>query len=121
MKDKVEIIDDRIKSHFTGARANRKELATKIADALAIRILCDDLDKHNGATATSLKEDLCCTISAADDPELLLDTIQSTAKQLVTATAGQYIDQDSVSSEFYIRTEGGINIPQLIPLLGGGI
>ena len=32
----------------------------------------------------------------------------------MTATAGQYIDQDSVSSEFYIRTEGGINIPQLI-------
>ena len=62
VKDKVEIIDDRIKSHFTGARANRKEIATKIADALAIRILCDDLDKHNGATATSLKEDLCCTI-----------------------------------------------------------
>jgi hypothetical protein len=33
---------------------------------------------------------------------------------LVTATAGQYVDQDTVSSDFYIRTEGGINIPQLI-------
>lgn len=114
VKDKVEIIADRIKNHFIGARANRKELATKIANALAIRILCDDLDKRNGASAGSLKEDLCNTISSADDPELLLAAIESTAKQLVTATSGQYVDQDSISADFYIRTEGGINIPQLI-------
>jgi len=114
VKDKVEIIDDRIKNHFIGARTNRKELAIKIANALAIRILCDDLDKRNGANAQSLKEDLCYTISSADDAELLLAAIESTAKQLVTATAGQYVDQDSISADFYIRTEGGINIPQLI-------
>jgi hypothetical protein len=114
VKDKVEIIDDRIKNHFTGARVNRKDLAMKIANALAIRILCDDLDKRNGANAQSLKEDLCHTISSADDPELLLAAVESTAKQLVTATAGQYVDQDSISADFYIRTEGGINIPQLI-------
>ena len=54
VKDKVEIINDRINSHFTSARANRKELATKIANALAIRVLCDDLDKHNGANIQSL-------------------------------------------------------------------
>lgn len=58
VKDKVEIITDRIQSHFVNARANRKELASNIAHALAIRILCDDLDKHNGASAHSLKEDL---------------------------------------------------------------
>lgn len=114
VKDKVEIIDDRIKNHFTGARSNRKELAVKVANALAIRILCDDLDKRNGANAQSLKEDLCNTITGADDPELLLAAIESTAKQLVTATSGQYVDQDSISADFYIRTEGGINIPQLI-------
>jgi len=114
VKDKVEIINDRIKNHFIGARANRKELATKIANALAIRILCDDLDKRNGASAESLKEDLCNTITSADGPELLLAAIESTAKQLVTATSGQYVDQDSISADFYIRTEGGINIPQLI-------
>ncbi len=114
VKDKVEIINDRIKNHFICARANRKELATKIAHALAIRILCDDLDKRNGANAHSLKEDLCNTIAGVDNPELLLAAIESSAKQLVTATSGQYIDQDSMSSEFYIRTEGGVNIPQLI-------
>ena len=114
VKDKTEIIIDRINSHFKGARGNRKQLATKICNALAIRILSDDLDKRNGASAHSLKEDLCNTISGADDPELLLAAVESTAKQLVTATSGQYVDQDTISSDFYIRTEGGINIPQLI-------
>jgi hypothetical protein len=114
VKDKVEIILDRVSNHFIGARANRKEIAQSIAQALAIRILCDDLDKRNGASGQSLKEDLCVTIKGVDEPELLLAAIDSTAKQLVTATAGQYIDQDVISSDFYIRTEGGINIPQLI-------
>jgi len=114
VRDKVDIISGRVANHFTGARANRKDIAQSIAQALAIRILCDDLDKRNGANANSLKEDLCVTISNVDEPELLLATIDSTAKQLVTATAGQYVDQDIVSADFYIRTEGGINIPQLI-------
>lgn len=114
VRDKVDIIIGRINNHFVGARANRKEIAESIVQALAIRILCDDLDKRNGASAHSLKEDLCVSIPNVDEPELLLASIDSTAKQLVTATAGQYVDQDTVSSDFYIRTEGGINIPQLI-------
>ncbi len=114
VRDKVDIITGRITNHFTGARANRREIAQSIAQSLAIRILCDDLDKRNGASANSLKEDLCVSIPNVDEPELLLAAIDSTAKQLVTATAGQYVDQDTVSADFYIRTEGGINIPQLI-------
>jgi len=114
VRDKVDIISDRVASHFTGARANRKDMAQSIAQALAIRILCDDLDKRNGASAHSLKEDLCVTIANVDDPELLLAAIENTAKQLVTATAGQYVDQDTVSADYYIRTEGGVNIQQLI-------
>ncbi len=114
VRDKVDIITGRITNHFIGARANRKDIAQSIAQALAIRILCDDLDKRNGASAHSLKEDLCVSIPNVDEPELLLAAIDSTAKQLVTATAGQYVDQDTVSSDFYIRTEGGINIQQLI-------
>ncbi len=114
VRDKVDIITGRITNHFSGARSNRKEIAQSIAQALAIRILCDDLDKRNGANTLSLKEDLCVTIAGIDEPELLLAAIDSTAKQLVTATAGQYVDQDTVSADFYIRTEGGINIPQLI-------
>ena len=114
VRDKVENISSRVANHFTGARANRKEIAQSIAQALAIRILCDDLDKRNGASANSLKEDLCVTIPNVDDPDLLLAAIDSTAKQLVTSTSGQYVEQDTVSADYYIRTEGGINIPQLI-------
>lgn len=114
VRDKVDIISGRVANHFTGARTNRKELAQSIAQALAIRILCDDLDKRNGASGHSLKEDLCVTLPNVDEPEFLLAAIESTAKQLVSATGGQYVDQDPVSADFYIRTEGGINIPQLI-------
>ena len=114
VRDKLDIITSRISEHFVGARANRKNLAQSISQALAIRILCDDLDKRNGATAHSLKEDLCVTFNNIDEPELLLAAIENTAKQLVSATSGQYVDLDIVSSDFYIRTEGGINIPQLI-------
>ncbi|MBK6682826.1 MAG: hypothetical protein IPG53_23945 [Ignavibacteriales bacterium] len=44
-KDKMEIIEDRINNHFTGARANRKALASKISKALAIRIYVTILTK----------------------------------------------------------------------------
>lgn len=114
VRDKVDIISGRVTNHFIGARANRKDIAQSISQALAIRILCDDLDKRNGASAHSLKEDLCVTLAGVDEPDLLLAAIDSTAKQLVTATAGQYVDQDTVSADFYIRTEGGINIVQII-------
>lgn len=114
VRDKIEIIYDKINVHFTGARENRKHLATSITNALAIKILCDDLDKKNGATVHSLKEDICLTLSGVDDPEFLLANIESTASQVVSATAGQYVDRDQISSEFYIRVEGGINISQVI-------
>jgi hypothetical protein len=114
VRDKVDNIMDRINNHFGGARANRKMLASSIAQALAIRILCDDLDKRNGASALSLKEDLCVTLPNIDQPEFLLDTVENTAKQLVQATSGQYVDLDNLSAEYFIRTEGGINIPQLV-------
>jgi hypothetical protein len=114
VKDNMDIIVDRIQNHFTGARSNRKELAMRIASALAIRILSDDLDKRNGASGTSLKEQLCVTLPAVDDPELLTAAVDNTAKHLVSATGGQYVSQDEISGEYYIRTEGGINVPQLI-------
>ncbi len=114
VKDKVEIVYDRINSHFVKGRLSRKGLAQQITNALAIRILCDDLDKHNGASADNLKEDLCQTIAGVDDPELLVQNIDSVANQLKSATTGQYVDQDVVSSQYYLRTEGGINIPQIV-------
>jgi hypothetical protein len=114
VRDKMETVNEKINSFFIDGRKNRKELAAKIANGLAISILCDDLDKRNGANANSIKEDLCETIPHVDEAEFLLAAIDSTAKQLVTATSGQYIDQDPTSGEFHIRTEGGINITQLI-------
>lgn len=114
VRDKLEIIEDRIKMHFVDGRANRKELAERISHALAVRILCDDLDKKNGANISSLKEDLCYTISSIEEPELLTAAIETTANGLVSATGGQYVDQDPTSNEYFIRTEGGINAPQII-------
>ncbi|MEX0981357.1 MAG: DUF6079 family protein [Bacteroidales bacterium] len=114
VRDKVEIIYDKIKVHFTGARENKRQLATSITNALAIKILCDDLDKRNGATVHSLKEDICLTLPGVEDPEFLLANIESTASHVVSATAGQYVDREQISSEFYIRVEGGINISQVI-------
>lgn len=114
VRDKMENIYGLIDNHFTGARANRKDVAISIANALAITILCDDLNKRNGASANSLKEDLCATIKGIDTPELLLDAIDSSAKQLVKATSGQYIEQDEISSNYYIREETGPNILQTI-------
>ncbi len=114
VRDKIDIIYDRLNNHFVRGRAGKKGLAKQITDALAIRVLCDDLDRHNGASAYNLKEDLCITLPGVDNPELLTQTIESVANQLKTATAGQYVDQDSVSADFCIRTEGGVNIPQII-------
>lgn len=114
VRDKMETVNEKINNFFTDGRANRKELATKIANGLAISILCDDLDKRNGANPNSLKEDLCETIPHVDDSELLLAAIDSTGKQLVTATSGQYVDKDSTSGEYFIRTEGGINVTQVV-------
>ncbi len=114
VKDKMEIVDSKIDTFFVAGRASKKDLAKKIANGLAISILCDDLDKRNGASTNSLKEDICETIPLIDDADLLLDVVESTANQLVTATAGQYVDQDPTSSEYYIRTEGGVNVTQLI-------
>ena len=112
--EKAEVIQDNINNHFTGARSNRKELAQRIANSLCIRILGDELDKRNGALGGNLKEDLCVTLTGVDDPELLTAARESTAILLVTATSGQYVDQDSQCLEFYVRTEGGVYIPQVI-------
>lgn len=114
IRDKMLVIKEAIDRYFVSGRKNRKPLAESIVNALAIMILSDDLDKKNGATALSLKEDLCKTIPMIDSSELLTATFETTAKQLVTATSGQYVDEDTLSSKFYIRTEGGINIPQII-------
>lgn len=116
INDKVEIIEEKVKNYFTSKPAlkSKMPLAKRIANALAIRALCDDLDKHLGANAFTLKEDLCYTIMGIDEPEYLQDTIATTANNLITATQGQYVVKDDQSEDFYIRTEGGINVEQIV-------
>ena len=116
INDKVEIIEEKVKNYFTSKPAlkSKMPLAKRIANALAIRALCDDLDKHLGANAFTLKEDLCYTIMGIDEPDFLQDTIATTANNLITATQGQYVVKDDESEDFYIRTEGGINVEQIV-------
>lgn len=116
ISDKVEIIEEKAKNYFSAKPALKSKLplAKCIANALAIRALCDDLDKHLGANAFTLKEDLCFTIMGIDDADFLQDTIATTANNLITATQGQYIVKDDQSEDFYIRTEGGINVEQIV-------
>ena len=116
INDKVGIIEQNINNHFNSVPALKKKLplAKKITNALAIRALCDDLDKHLGASAFTLKEDLCITLLDIDDPDFLKDTIETTAEGLVTATHGQYVIKDENSEDYSIRTEGGINVEQQV-------
>ena len=116
INDKVGIIEQNISNHFNSVPALKKKLplAKRITNALAIRALCDDLDKHLGASAFTLKEDLCITLLDIDDPDFLKDTIETTAEGLVTATHGQYVIKDEHSEDFSIRTEGGINVEQQV-------
>jgi hypothetical protein len=114
IKDNVDTINDKIDGYFVAGRAGKKDLAKRITNAIAICALCDDLDKHSGASAENLKENLCLTLPGIDDPGLLKETIESTASQLVKATMGQYVVREEQTEDFYIRTEGGINIEQVI-------
>ena len=114
IRDKVSIVYERINGFFIGARKGKKELAQRITNALAVRALCEDLDKHAGASAFTLKEDLCVTLPEMDDPDLLQATIESTANNLQNATQGQYVAKEEQTGDYYIRCEGGINVEQIV-------
>ena len=114
VKEITETINDKIESYFTGARAKKKDIARRISNACAIKLLQHDLNKQNGTNTEHLVDDLCLTDSMAIDRDLLLDIMDSTAKQIITATSGQYFDKDIESGEYHLRIEGGINFDQKI-------
>lgn len=114
VKDIYEIIKDRINNHFTGARNIRLPLAKSIVNALCISVLCDDLNKNNGSTPEALLNDLCITSPLADSSTILLDIYKNTCEQLIKATSGQYVDKDPNNNNYFIRTEGGINVKEEI-------
>jgi len=114
VKEITETINDKIESYFIGARAKKKNIARRISNACAIKLLQHDLNKQNGTNTEHLVDDLCLTDSMAIDRDLLLDIMDSTAKQIITATSGQYFDKDLESGEYHLRIEGGINFDQKI-------
>lgn len=114
IKEVTDTINDKIVNYFNGARASKKDIAHRITNACAIKILQADLTKQNGTNAQLLVDDLCLTDKMAMDRDFLIDIIDSTAKQIITATSGQYFDKDAENAEYHLRIEGGINFDQKI-------
>lgn len=110
----METIHQKIDENFTAARAKKAPLAHRIANACAIKILQDSLEKTNGVSAENLVDDLCHLDSSCMDREFLMDTISTTAKQIVTATVGQYFEKNDTNQEYHLRVEGGVNYEQKI-------
>lgn len=114
VKEITDTINDKINSYFTGARQSKKEIAQRIANACAIKVLQHELNKQNGTNTEHLVDDLCLTDKLADNREFLIDIMDSTAGQIITATAGQYFDKNPDNGEYHLRIEGGINFDQKI-------
>jgi hypothetical protein len=72
------------------------------------------LNKQNGPNTEHLVDDLCLTDNLATDRDFLIDIMDSTAQQMITATSGQYFDKDAENGEYHLRIEGGINFDQKI-------
>jgi hypothetical protein len=113
VKDVTGTINDKIEAYFTGVRANKKELARRIVNACAIKILQHDISKQNGTNTSQLVDDLCLTDKLADKREFLIDIVDSTAQFLLTANSGQYFDKNPENGEYHFRF-GGTNYDQNI-------
>lgn len=114
VKKITEVLSDKINTYFTGNRERSKPIAQRIANACAIKLLQADLDKQNGTNSEQLVDDLCLTKYPALDRKLLIDIIDVTANQMISATSGQYFDKNAENSEYHIRIKGGINFDQKI-------
>jgi hypothetical protein len=114
VKEITDTINDKIESYFIGVRASKKDIAKRITNACAIKLLQHELNKQNGTNAEHLVDDLCLTDKLASDRDFLMDIMDSTAQQIITATSGQYFDKDPENGEYHLRVEGGINFDQKI-------
>lgn len=110
----MDIIHQKINENFTGGRAKKVPLAHRIADACAVKILQDTLEKTNGVNAETLTDDLCYLDTICLDREFLINVIDTTANQIVTATVGQYFEKNTTNQEYHLRVEGGVNYEQKI-------
>lgn len=107
-------IHQKIDENFTGARAKNATLAHRIANACAVKILQDSLVKTNGTTAESLVDDLCYLSPNCIDRDFLIDIVNTTSSQIVSATVGQYFEKNNANQEYHLRVEGGVNYEQKI-------
>lgn len=107
-------IHQKINENFTGARAKKAPLAHRIADACAVKILQDSLEKTNGVNAENLVDDLCYIDATCLDRDFLIDVVNTTAGQIVSATVGQYFEKNNTNQEYHLRVEGGVNYEQKI-------
>ncbi len=114
VREITETINDKIESYFTGVRTSKKIIAKRITNACAIKILQHELNKQNGTNTEHLVDDLCLTDKLADDRDFLIDIMDSTSQQIITATSGQYFDKDAENGEYHLRIQGGINFDQKI-------
>ena len=103
-----------IDSYFKGVRQRNKPVAKWIVNACAIKVLQENLKNQNGSNAEQLVDDLCLTDTLAEDRDFLIDIINSTATNIISATSGQYFDQNNENGEYHLRIEGGVNFDQLI-------
>lgn len=110
----MNTVHQKIDENFTGARQKKAPLAHRISNACAVKILQDTLEKTNGVSAENLVDDLCYLDAGCMDREFLMDTISTTAKQIVTATVGQYFEKNDTNQEYHLRIEGGVNYEQKI-------
>lgn len=114
VSDIMEVVHQKIEENFTGGRANNIPLAHRIANACAVKILQDSLDKTNGVSAENLVDDLCYLDTTCLDRDFLKDKVGMVAQQIVTATVGQYFEKNEQNQEYHLRIEGGVNYEQKI-------
>lgn len=117
IKEVTDTVRDKIDTFFTGGRVANKGIANRITNACAIKILQDELTKQHGTNAENLVDDLCLTnpIAMKDkNRQLLVDTIESAAANMITASSGQFFDKNNENGEYHLRIEGGINFDQKI-------
>lgn len=110
----MQTINSKITDNFTGGRRSRADLARRIANACAIKILQQDLSKTNGATAETLTNDLCFVNLNFDGFDELQMFVESVAHNIQEFTAGQYFFKNKDNGEYHLCVEGGINYEELV-------
>lgn len=110
----MNTVHQKIDENLTGGRAKKAPLAHRIANACAVKILQDSLDKTNGVNVDNLIDDLCYLDDTCLDRDFLKETINMVAKHIVTSTDGQYFEKNETNQEYHLRIEGGVNYEQKI-------